>query len=128
VETDLHAAIQYWWDYGALTNYDSQQYNPYRTRLTRVGQENFNIQSTYWFPASTHVAWRWDFVLRLESAGDDKPIAVASSDFNVESLERTGSLSTLTISGRHLPDAAGAGAHYAAVETPRAGENQSRAP
>jgi prepilin-type N-terminal cleavage/methylation domain-containing protein/prepilin-type processing-associated H-X9-DG protein len=55
-------AIEYWWDYGALTNYDSQAYNPYRTRLTRAGHDNFNIQSTYWFPASTHVAWPWDFV------------------------------------------------------------------
>jgi len=55
-------AIQYWWDYGALTNYDAQQYNPNRTKLTRIGHDNFNIQSTYWFPAATHTAWPWDFV------------------------------------------------------------------
>lgn len=55
-------AIQYWWDYGALTNYDSQQYNPARTKLTRIGHDNFNNQATYWFPAATHVAWPWDFV------------------------------------------------------------------
>src|SRR5689334_21786689 len=53
-------AIQYWWDYGALTNWDAQQYNPNRTKLTRVGHDNFNIQATYWFPAATHTAWPWD--------------------------------------------------------------------
>lgn len=55
-------AIQYWWDYGALTNWDAQAWNPYRTKLARNGHDNFNVQSTYWFPATIHVAWPWDFV------------------------------------------------------------------
>jgi prepilin-type N-terminal cleavage/methylation domain-containing protein/prepilin-type processing-associated H-X9-DG protein len=54
--------IQYWWDYGDLTQWDANNFNPRRSGMTRTGHDDWNNPSTYWFPAAVHIAWPWDFV------------------------------------------------------------------
>jgi prepilin-type N-terminal cleavage/methylation domain-containing protein/prepilin-type processing-associated H-X9-DG protein len=55
-------AIQYWWDYGDLTGWDSNNFNPNRTQMSRAGHTDFSNPSTYWYPAAVKVAWPWEFV------------------------------------------------------------------
>lgn len=55
-------AIQFWWDYGELTNWDSSNFDPYRSGKSRAGRDDFNNPATYWYPAAVRVPWPWDFV------------------------------------------------------------------